>query len=235
MFITKNGVLCNEVFKNFQELCRGNELTNKCVTTENLSLPHRFQEITDYHFPLFLTSKKLWMILDASLDPPFFFQRSKDGTLKSEIRGWSNEEDHLAFLPNFDDDDDDNDDAYSLPYECLMQSSRKKENQRLEVTYEKFLELWPEINKPVSGYHPTLIWTEIISFIKGSFEALNTECGYLSQDQYISVGRKRAPNFTAEREKVKILFWCYVVGIKLNESKGPLCPKEDTQQEKNEG
>lgn len=115
--------------------------------------------------------------------------------------GWS-DEDHLAFLPNLDDDDENEDSSFALPYDFLAQQN-KVTYQRREVTYEIFLQLWPEINKPASGYHPSLVWIEIISFIKGSFEALNTKNGYLSEEQYISIGRKRAPNFTGERDKVK--------------------------------
>ena len=204
MFVTKNGVLCSEVLKNFRELTHGCEVANQHIGVEDLPLPHTFQEITDNYFPLFLTSKKLWIILDSSLDPPYFFPRNKDGSLKCKILGWSNEDDHLAFLPSLDDDDDD-DDSFALPYEFLTQQS-KVADQRKEVSYEIFLQLWPEINKPHSGYHPSLVWTEIISFIKGSFEALNTPKGYLSKEQYIDIGRKRAPNFNGERDKVKTIF-----------------------------
>ncbi|CAE1296780.1 unnamed protein product [Acanthosepion pharaonis] len=207
LFVTKNGVLCNEVLKNFRELSHGSEVTNKYMGVEEPILPPTFQEITNQHFPLFLTSKKLWLILDASLNPPYFFPRNADNSLKSKVMGWS-DEDHLAFLPNLDDDDENEDSSFALPYDFLAQQN-KVTYQRREVTYEIFLQLWPEINKPASGYHPSLVWIEIISFIKGSFEALNTKNGYLSEEQYISIGRKRAPNFTGERDKVYQLFWKY--------------------------
>ena len=53
-------------------------------------------------------------------------------------------------------------------------------------------------------YHPSLVWTEINSFIKGSFKALTSPQGYLDKKEYQEVGRKEAPNFTADREKVGI-------------------------------
>ena len=46
-----------------------------------------------------------------------------------------------------------------------------------------------------ANYHPSLIWTEIISFIKGSVEALQSENGFLERKQYFDLGKKRAPNF----------------------------------------
>ena len=89
---------------------------------------------------------------------------------------------------------------------------------RREVTYDVFeKEIWPAIRgkkvrraaacstgDPFAGadpsqiaanYHPSLIWTEIISFIKGSVEALLSPTGCLERAQYLELGRKRAPNF----------------------------------------
>ena len=87
------------------------------------------------------------------------------------------------------------------------------------MTYEVFeSRIWPSIKgkryrlpsssraegDPFSGfdpeklaalYHPSLIWTEIVSFIKGSVEALQSTKGFLERDQYMELGRKRAPNF----------------------------------------
>lgn len=43
---------------------------------------------------------------------------------------------------------------------------------------------------------------EITSFIKGSFQALERDSGYLDKNGYQLVGRKEASNFTGDREKV---------------------------------
>lgn len=43
---------------------------------------------------------------------------------------------------------------------------------------------------------------EIISFIKGSYEALVHENGYLDRREYILQGKKKAPNFSGERETI---------------------------------
>ena len=90
---------------------------------------------------------------------------------------------------------------------------------RREVTYDVFeREIWPAIRgkkvrraaasstdgDPFAGadpaqiaanYQPSLIWTEIVSFIKGSVEALQSPTGSLERAQYLELGRKRAPNF----------------------------------------
>ena len=52
------------------------------------------------------------------------------------------------------------------------------------------------------NYHPSLVWTEIMSFIKGSFAALSQQRGFLDKDNYEQLGRKQAPNFTGSRDKV---------------------------------
>ena len=45
-----------------------------------------------------------------------------------------------------------------------------KYDPRREVTYDVFAyDLWPKINKKKLSYHPTLVWMEIASFIKGRF------------------------------------------------------------------
>jgi len=51
---------------------------------------------------------------------------------------------------------------------------------------------------------------EICSFLKGSSEAMDSPDGKLSLDSYLEVGRKRAPNFTADtRREVYPIFEKY--------------------------
>ena len=64
-------------------------------------------------------------------------------------------------------------------------------------------------SKEKVDYHPTLVWTEIRSFIKGSAEALLSENGELSLEDYESLGKKKAPNFSADRKVVYDLYRVY--------------------------
>ena len=50
---------------------------------------------------------------------------------------------------------------------------------------------------------------EIKSFIKGSAEAFLNESGFLTKDQYVQIGKKRAPNFNGDREVIYSLFLAY--------------------------
>ncbi|MEW5318036.1 MAG: hypothetical protein WDW38_009289 [Sanguina aurantia] len=58
---------------------------------------------------------------------------------------------------------------------------------------------------------PSLLWQEICSYLKGSAEAVASPRGVLSREDYLSVGRKRAPNFSEEtrRQLVYPLFEIY--------------------------
>lgn len=82
VFLTKNAVLSSEVQKNFRELSHAENMMNEHVQHEEEVLPCRLQDVHDYSYPLFLTSRQLLLMLDASLGPPFFFERKDDGSLK---------------------------------------------------------------------------------------------------------------------------------------------------------
>ena len=43
LFVTKNGVLCSQVQKNFQELCHGDPVAVHHVAMEKDHLPHKLQ------------------------------------------------------------------------------------------------------------------------------------------------------------------------------------------------
>ena len=48
---------------------------------------------------------------------------------------------------------------------------------------------------------PFQVYTEIMSFLKGSAEAVSFGSGLLSLEQYLDMGNKKAPNFTKERRQ----------------------------------
>ncbi|KAL8569952.1 hypothetical protein ACOMHN_056384 [Nucella lapillus] len=221
LFVTKNQVLCSEVQKNFRELCHADDIAQHHVIVEESALPHRLQDVDEYKFPLFLTSRQLILILDASLPPPHFFERNEDGSLRVIIHGWGADEEIFAFVPLEDDSDEEDDEDYLEEEEGEDRKEgdnqagadhqpRKKDNRR-EVTYSVFAhEIWSKITKKIQvNYHPSLVWTEIMSFIKGSFASLTQPKGFLDQDGYEKLGRKQAPNFTGSRHKVYELFLRY--------------------------
>ncbi|XP_062605690.1 TPR and ankyrin repeat-containing protein 1-like [Saccostrea cucullata] len=215
LFITKNMVLCNEVQKCFRELRNASRIGSKRVTNDERPLPAKLQDLQNDQFPVFTTSRKLLLMLDASL-PDSFFKRDSSGNLLSEVPGWTKEDDSHSFLQQCEENsesesDDGSDwegDYFNLKNDA--EEMTKKPDVRKEVNFTIFSNVvWPRINKSNEYYHPSLIWTEIISFIKGSYEALLTEFGYLSEQEYIEHGRKKAPNFTGERGDIYAIFLKY--------------------------
>ncbi|NWX84042.1 TRNK1 protein, partial [Nothoprocta pentlandii] len=206
IFVTKNPVLCQEVQKNFIELCKSSRVTSHFKPLEpNI---HKLQDVKDENFPLFITSKQLLLLLDASMPDPFF-PRNEDGSLKRTIVGWSPQEDLV--VPNWQDEDEEcNAEGEHGDDEGAPDAHCRERDPRTFVTYDVFAnEIWPKMIKGKSLYNPALVWKEIKSFLKGSFEALSCSGGKLTEDQYKKLGRKRSPNFTEDRSEIYRLFCLY--------------------------
>ncbi|XP_053570435.1 LOW QUALITY PROTEIN: TPR and ankyrin repeat-containing protein 1-like [Bombina bombina] len=204
IFITKNHVLCHEVQKNFLELSKSTKATSHFKPID--SNVYRLQEIQDENFPMFVTSQQLLLLLDASMPEPFF-PRNEDGSLSRSIIGWSTmDEMDISDLLREDDEfdaDPENEEEENV-------SGPKENDPRVFVTFELFAkEIWPKMVKGKSPYNAALVWKEIKSFLKGSFEALNCCQGKLTEDQYIKLGKKRAPNFKGDRKEIYRLFCLY--------------------------
>ncbi|XP_027584944.2 TPR and ankyrin repeat-containing protein 1 [Pipra filicauda] len=206
IFVTKNPVLCQEVQKNFIELSKSSKVTSHFKPLEpNI---HKLQDIKDENFPLFVTSKQLLLLLDASMPDPFF-PRNEDGSLKRIIVGWSPQEDSV--IPNWQDEDEEgNLEAEHGDDGGAADAYSRESDHWTFVTYDVFAkEIWPKMIKGKSLYNPALVWKEIKSFLKGSFEALSCFGGKLTEEKYKKLGRKRSPNFTEDRSEIYHLFCLY--------------------------
>ncbi|XP_016054334.1 PREDICTED: TPR and ankyrin repeat-containing protein 1 isoform X2 [Miniopterus natalensis] len=206
IFVTKNHVLCQEVQRNFIELSKSSKATSHYRPLE--PSVHRLQDLRDENFPLFLTSKQLLLLLDASLPNPFFL-RNEDGSLKRTIVGWSTQEE--SSISNWQDEEEEPEvDGDSGEEERAVESRSCDVDPRVYVTFEVFSsEIWPKMNKGKTSYNPALIWKEIKSFLKGSFEALSCPQGRLTEEEYKKLGRKRCPNFKEDRSEIYSLFCLY--------------------------
>ena len=222
IFITKNTVLCSEVEKNFKELCRACPSAEQRLQFEDRPISTRIQDVAEEEWPLFVNSRDWLLMLDASLPGETFFKRAPDGSLLRKIEGWGEEDNHLQFIPATDSDEesdeDEGEELTGIVKENGVPKGKRTEpkgetDPRREITYQIFqIEIWPKMKKTSKekiDYHPTLVWTEIRSFIKGSAEALLSESGVLSLENYESLGRKKAPNFLADRKVVYELFLVY--------------------------
>ena len=202
IFISRNGILCEEVARMFH--C----LRNACYPrkADVPVLPVRLQDVSEDSWPLFLSVLQWLTLLDASLPGEPFFPRGHNGQLLCSVRGmdheirtslsscWSGKtEDQTAFAKTRAASETDKGPVYTM------------------ISYEAFATiLWPKMvrkTKKQSTLHPNLVWTEIMSFIKGSVDAL--ESGELSLEDYEQVGRKMAPNFRGNRAIVYELYRKY--------------------------
>ena len=225
IFITKNNVLCSEVEKNFKELCHACPAAQHRIPFEDQTLPAKMQDVAAEAWPLFVNSRDWLLMLDASLPGKTFFNRAEDGSLLRKIDGWGEEDSHLQFIPATESDDESDHEeedeggvgtqhgSEETKQKGKETSIKKDKDPRREITYPVFkLELWPKMKKTSKekvDYHPTLVWTEIRSFIKGSAEALLSKKGELSLEDYESLGKKKAPNFSADRKVVYDLYQVY--------------------------
>ncbi|WAR27587.1 TRNK1-like protein, partial [Mya arenaria] len=181
VFITKNAVLCNEMQKNFNELSHANEFMVEHVKHEGEALPSRLQDVTDNGFPMFVTSRQLLLMLDASVGPPYFFDRNKDGSLKDSDAEEYLEEEEVEEIRGG------------------ASGKKLKVDPRREITYTVFVEeIWPRI-KDKAIYHPSL----------GSFEALSKPNGCLEKEEYFKLGRKRAQYSSEEQDSIYAYFLKY--------------------------
>uniref|UniRef100_A0A8C2QFD0 Tetratricopeptide repeat and ankyrin repeat containing 1 n=1 Tax=Cricetulus griseus TaxID=10029 RepID=A0A8C2QFD0_CRIGR len=206
IFVTKNHVLCQEVQRNFIELTKSSKATSHYKPLD--PSVHKLQDLRDENFPLFVTSKQLLLLLDASLPKPFFL-RNEDGSLKRTIVGWSTQEEFS--IPSWEEDDDEVEaDGNYSEEEKATETHASESDPRVYVTFEVFTnEIWPKMIKGRSSYNPALIWKEIKSFLKGSFEALSCPHGRLTEEAYKKLGRKRSPNFKEDRSEIYSLFCLY--------------------------
>ncbi|KAH3807147.1 hypothetical protein DPMN_135480, partial [Dreissena polymorpha] len=219
LFITKNAVLCGEVRRNFRALRKGENLMEGHMQNEDENLPSRLQDVKDYAYPMFVTSRQLLLMLDVSVGPPYFFVRNEDGSLKEEIRDW-NDRNAPVTLVSVDECLEDEDYIVEVFNDEIETTSTSRPNvskngativdRTKEITYMMFVDkFWKHLKHTHSSYHPTLVWTEIMSFIEGSYEALSEPRGYLDNKQYNDIGRKRAPNFSGDRDVIYSLFLEY--------------------------
>uniref|UniRef100_A0A673TAS5 Tetratricopeptide repeat and ankyrin repeat containing 1 n=1 Tax=Suricata suricatta TaxID=37032 RepID=A0A673TAS5_SURSU len=206
IFVTKNHVLCQEVQRNFIELSKSTKATSHYRPVE--PGVHRLQDLRDENFPLFVTSKQLLLLLDASLPKPFFL-RNEDGSLKRAIVGWPTQEE--ATIPNWQEEEEEGEgDGDNGEEDRAAEVRMCDRDPRVYVTFEVFTnEIWPKMIKGKTSYNPALVWKEIKSFLKGSFEALSCPQGRLTEEVYKKLGRKRCPNFTEDRSEIYSLFCLY--------------------------
>ncbi|KAL0040884.1 hypothetical protein WJX79_008605 [Trebouxia sp. C0005] len=231
IFLTANPKLRSEVAKQFNKL--------RAAILRDLTESKRLEELSkqDYPsladipsdaFPLFWTTKQYLRAVDATLpatplrDGPFF-PRLEGGALvhaeHAHIEDMGGSESMIDMDAGFVDDEDSGDESDEEDLEDGPKQFEEAQGKKgllgpnKEADYDFFVDvMWPKISTKEEKQRmtPNLVYQEICSFLKGSSEAMDSPDGKLSLDSYLEVGRKRAPNFTADtRREVYPIFEKY--------------------------
>ena len=216
IFVTKNPVLVSQVKKKFYDIASGSPHMSNHLPYETVDLPKRLHDVSDEAFPLFLTSFQWLNLLDASfLDGHSFFPRDETGELMVELIDSVGEYNVAANEVELFEESDEEDEDFNKASCSVATAERSKDSNQRRILDDVYFcdNVWhyitrtcPQIRKK---YNPLLIWMEIKSFLKGSFEALMSDSGSLSEEQYKRMGSKRAGNFVGDREEIYSLFLSY--------------------------
>ncbi|XP_073363462.1 uncharacterized protein [Aegilops tauschii subsp. strangulata] len=148
---------------------------------EFTEIPDNFSNLPHEHYPLTITYRKFLMMLDGTFRISFFDVIY--GELKSSIDRWH---------------------SNSRALQTFIESK--------EVTYEKFAaSYWPRFNADLSkNLDASTVFTEIISHIKGRYQASNPYIGKLGRQDYVMLSDKRFSSLNSEkRDRIYNIFNTY--------------------------
>ena len=196
VFITKNKVLCKKMKTKFYDFLSAFEDRKNHLDMEKKEYP-KLSDISELSFPIFITARDFFHLLDKSLNDGENFLEENTEILSSDYEYEKRRLQHLEL--DYDD--------------SKKTKVMKRKSQVQEVTAQHFMKhIWKRIKHSTSsqdhdvGVRPELVWMEIESFIKGSRESLKTKDGYLSLEKYKDIGGKRAPNFKSNRDVIYEFF-----------------------------
>ncbi|KAK3241414.1 hypothetical protein CYMTET_48820 [Cymbomonas tetramitiformis] len=234
VFTTSNSVLRGEVQKFFHSLKKGHgyplgpadpdQVNMENVddgADENRERLHTLsvQAVPHHRFPLFLTKRELLVAVDGTLcdgAEPFFARERSTGRLTEEAEkiAWGKEaSSSLQELEEGLDSEDEEEEEEAAGVDTSALGAQKAPQSRavgrLEIDYDTFVHtIWPDI-KLQCTLSPNLVWSEIVSFIKGSKDSVEAKDGHLALSEYCTLGAKRSPNFVGSRPDVYEIFLRY--------------------------
>ena len=209
VFIAKNFIFCQQMRELFHDFIAGDSsIRTEHISHEDNDLPSSLSEINDLSYPLFLPARKFFLLLDQSLgDGKEFFEKIDSSEYYHDDE--ETLEDLLDFKMSDSESEDEEEQVAAAHTPETQKLTRGEKKHFTEVTASYFTnKLWPTlIKKHIDPKTDSLlVWTEIQSFIKGSFEALNSPNGYISESEYMEIGAKRAPFFAGDRKHVYAVF-----------------------------
>ncbi|EFJ34295.1 hypothetical protein SELMODRAFT_438696 [Selaginella moellendorffii] len=160
-------------------------------------IPDSFVDISPQALPLVITYRKFLTMLDGSVPRPFIARRDMETAQGTFIR-----------VEDCDDSDrfDTNDDI-DISYEAPKTSQRIQ--RRKEVDFDCFAaSYWPHLNSSFTKmFDASVVFTEIMSSIKGRPESLRSHKGRLSRNDYVYMSSYTLDQ--SQRENIYELFLQY--------------------------
>ena len=214
VFVTKNYVLCHQMRTRFYDLAAAHDFLDAHMACEREENPNNFGAFHNHTFPLFLTARQFYILLDNSLGGEnTFFKRDQDGNLLVKILSLDYDHEDADTLLDLESSDSEDEGMESVGTAAETMTGKQHTEKWTEVTALYFKEIvWPSISYQCGvtskDFDPLLVWIEIQSFIKGSEMALRKGCP-LSLAEYHKIGNRMAPNFSSHRDKIYALFKRY--------------------------
>ncbi|OSX68101.1 hypothetical protein POSPLADRAFT_1128861 [Postia placenta MAD-698-R-SB12] len=147
-------------------------------------LPKRYGDLTDEHFPMFITYDQLCRLLEAELDNSPNSQSTK------------------PFVQNIAEETNG---QHGLSNDYMQQL------RAAFVSYGVFLEsYWPHFTQSLTkGLDPALVFAEFMGVLKGSEQTLSSDGLSLNKDQYSNLSHRTQGTFVNQRETIYKLFQAY--------------------------
>eukprot|EP00775_Hariotina_reticulata_P001454 gene1454-1796_t len=223
VFVTASATLKEQVSRTFRKL-QAAAITDPqdaaAVAAATAAEPTSLINLAPAAFPIFTTTRQWLKLLDASCSGQQFFA---PGLVSDQLGGEDEIEDwdgigvgvNLQGWTDDEDEDDNESDDEAEDEDFSEEESDNDDDEELDdnITYSEFVspEWWKRMTRGLSKDERTLlkaplVYQEVMSYIKGSAEAMEAG-GSLNLEQYLEVGRKRAPNFA--KEVRPLVYRCY--------------------------
>lgn len=183
IFVCKSKKLCVSVSKQFDELVRVWGCDGQANT---VAIAEAFVHGHKLEHPLFISSSELYTLLDRTLaragSRSFFADSSEASAFVRELSGTG---DLLEALDREDLPVAQERDAAPT----TRRGAARSDQQRRLLTYERFCRLADKsrsFTRELQAVGKSAVYREIFSYIKGSAEAMETDFGFLNENQYLA-------------------------------------------------